>query len=324
MKKLVPISRLKPDTEIQGFYLCKEKHLRNTRSGELFVDVVLSDSTGSVGAKIWQNVNKLSQRFEKGHAVAVRGRVEIFQEKKQILINRINKATGARYARYGFKPEKLVLSSPYNPEKMWSSIGEVINKIENPYLKRLIWQLYKKHKKRLIIMPASLSMHYTYRSGYLEHILSMSRIAIPFARHYKADVDLLISGVFLHGIGKLVEFTDSMIPEFSDRGSFLGHSVLSRDMVVNEARKIKNFPSELLLQVEHLIVTHEGGFRSGYDYRGKTKEALLLQVLDSLDAKMSVLKKLLSEDVEQGKWTNKRNYFGTSFYKNETKESDKS
>ena len=78
------------------------------------------------------------------------------------------------------------------------------------------------------------------------------------------------------------------------------------------------------LQVEHLIVTHEGGFRSGYDYRGKTKEALLLQVLDSLDAKMSVLKKLLSEDIEQGKWTNKRNYFGTSFYKNETKESDKS
>ena len=39
---------------------------------------------------------------------------------------------------------------------------------------------------------------------------------------------------------------------------------------------------------------------------------------------MSVLKKLLSEDMEQGKWTNKRNYFGTSFYKNGTKESDKS
>tara|TARA_B100000029_G_scaffold516574_1_gene631347 strand:- start:12465 stop:13424 length:960 start_codon:yes stop_codon:yes gene_type:complete len=319
VKKLVAIANLKTDAEIQGFYLCKEKHLRRTRSGELFVDIILADSTGTVGAKVWRNVKKLSIKFEQGDAVAVRGRVEIFQEKNHVLINRINKATEARYARYGFKPEKLVPSSPFNPEKMWSSIGEIVNKMEDPFLKKLIWQLYRKHKKRLITIPASLNMHYTYRSGYLEHVLSMSRIAISFARHYRANVDLLIAGVLLHGIGKVIEFTDSLVPELSDEGSFLGHSLLSRDMVLNEVKKIKNFPSNLLIQIEHLIITHEGGFRSGYDYRGKTKEALLLQALDTIDAKLSVLKKLMSEDIEEGKWTNKRNYFGTSFYKGDKK-----
>jgi len=315
VKKLVPISKLKSDTEVQGFYLCKEKHLRRTRTGELFIDIILTDSTGEIGAKVWDNVEELRIRFQQGDAVAVRGRVDTFQDKKQIVIVRINTATEAKYSRYGFKPETLVPSSPKNPVRMWASLGALIQKMENPFLKKLVSGLYRTHKKKLMTMPASLSMHYTYRSGYLEHVLSMTHLGLTLSSHYGANRDLLVSGILLHGIGKVRELTDALLPKYSDEGNFIGHSVLSRDMVREEAGKIKGFPPEMLLELEHLIVSHEGGFSPRHSSRARTKEALLLQALDNLDTKLSVMNRILTEDSEEGDWTSRRNYFGTELYK---------
>lgn len=322
MKKLLPVSKLKTDTEVQGFYLCKEKHLRRTRTGELFIDLVLTDGTGEIGAKVWDQVEELTTKFQQGDAVAVRGRVDRFQEKKQIIIGRINKATEAKYARYGFKPETLVPTSPLNPVRMWTSLSALIQKIQNPFLKKLVSGLYRKHKKRLMTMPASLTMHYMYRSGYLEHVLSMTRLGLMLSSHYGANSDLLVSGILLHGIGKVRELTDVLIPEYSDEGNFIGHSVLSRDMVREEAGKTKGFPAELLLELEHLIMSHEGGFSPRYGSRARTKEALLLQVLDNLDTKVSIMGRILAEDSEDGDWTSRRNYFGTELYKGGGRKSD--
>lgn len=322
MKKLVPISKLKIDVEVQGFYLCKEKHLRRTRASELFIDLILTDGTGEISAKVWDNVEELTIKFQQGDAVAVRGRVDTFQDKKQIIIGRINKATEAKYARYGFKPETLVPSSPKNPVRMWTSLGALIQKMEDPFLKKLVSGLYRTHKNRLMTIPASLTMHYTYRSGYLEHVLSMTRLGLALSSHYAAKSDLLVSGILLHGIGKVRELTDALLPEYSDEGNFIGHAVLSRDMVREEAGKIKGFSSELLIELEHLIMSHEGGFSSRYGSRARTKEALLLQALDSLDMKVSVMNRILAEDIEEGDWTSRRNYFGTELYKGRGQQPD--
>ena len=315
MKKLVPITKLKADADIQGFYLCKEKHLRKTRAREFYLDLTLTDATGEIGAKVWDQVQEFNEKFEQGDAVAVRGRVDTFQDRNQIIVGRINKATEAKYARYGFKPEALVPVSPHDPERMWTSLGAIIQKMENQFLKKLVSQLYRKHKDRLMSMPASISMHYTYRSGYLEHVLSMAKLGVTQAKHYSANIDMLLAGILLHGIGKVRELTDAFMPEYSDEGNFIGHSVLGRDMIREEAAEIKNFPDDLLLELEHLIMCHEGGFDSRYRNRARTKEALLLQALDNLDTKVSLFNRILDEDSEDGDWTSRRNYFGAALYK---------
>lgn len=315
MKKLVPISKFKANADIQGFFLCKEKHIRTTRAGELYIDVVLADGTGEIGAKVWDRVQEYTEKFDQGDAVAVRGRVDTFQDRLQVIVGRINKATEAKYARYGFKPDMLVATSPQDPVKMWTSLGAIIQKMENRFLKKLVSTLYKENKKRLMTMPASITMHYTYRSGYLEHVLSMSRVGAALAKHYNADSDLLLTGILLHGIGKVRELTDSLVPEYSDEGNFIGHGVLSRDMIRDAASEIRDFPQDLLLELEHLILSHEGGFDTRYRNRARTKEALLLQALDSLDTKVSVFDRILAEDGEDGDWTSRRNYFGAALFK---------
>ena len=56
MKRLTAIEKFKEGNSIQGFYLCVEKHLRYTRSGDLFIDLILRDSTGKINGKIWDKV----------------------------------------------------------------------------------------------------------------------------------------------------------------------------------------------------------------------------------------------------------------------------
>ena len=93
MKSIVPISKFKEGDTVQGFYLCVEKHLRHTRAGDLYLDLVLKDRTGQVQGKVWDKVEKFHQKFSSGDAVAIKGDVELFIDRPQLNVKRINKAT---------------------------------------------------------------------------------------------------------------------------------------------------------------------------------------------------------------------------------------
>ena len=69
MKSIVPISKFKEGDTVQGFYLCVEKHLRHTRAGDLYLDLVLKDRTGQVQGKVWDKVEKFRQKFSSGDTV---------------------------------------------------------------------------------------------------------------------------------------------------------------------------------------------------------------------------------------------------------------
>ena len=88
---------------------------------------------------------------------------------------------------------------------MWKEIITIIRSIKNPFLKKLSYKIYDSNKEKLLTHPASVSVHHNYRSGFLEHVLSMAHSAQSLAPHYRVDTDLVIAGVFLHDIGKLHE-----------------------------------------------------------------------------------------------------------------------
>ena len=78
MNKLKSIKTFSEGDKIQGFFLCVEKHIRYTRSGDIYLDLELRDITGHISAKIWDNVSVLNKKFDAGNAVAVSGIVELF------------------------------------------------------------------------------------------------------------------------------------------------------------------------------------------------------------------------------------------------------
>lgn len=315
MKPITQISSFKEGASIQGFYLCVEKHLRHTRAGDLYLDLILRDNSGTVPAKIWDKVDEFNEKFSAGNPVAIKGNIESFKDRLQLVIKKINIASVKNYGRYGFDPSLIVPTSPYNPNKMWKRVVQIIGKMKNPFLKKVVSNIFREHKDKLLIHPASVMMHHNYRSGFLEHILSMAKIAEKLTPIYKLDQDLVMAGVLLHDIGKLTEISSSLEAEYTDEGNFIGHIVIGRDMVREACAKIKGFPKILQQQLEHIILSHQGKFERQSPKQPSFEEALLVHFIDNMDAKMNLMKLALEEDQQDGKWTDRKNIFRTALYK---------
>ncbi|MBT3179613.1 MAG: HD domain-containing protein [Candidatus Marinimicrobia bacterium] len=308
-KSITPIEKFKEGDSIQGFYLCVQKHLRHTRSGDLYLDLELRDVTGHISAKIWDGVPELSPKFEAGDAVVISGDVESFMDRPQLVIRKINKATVQHYSRYGFDPALVVPTSKKNPAKMWMDIESIINSISNKYLQTLVSKIYRSNKKKLMIHPASVKMHHNFRSGFLEHILSMANIANKISSFYDVDRDLVLAGVFLHDIGKLKEINSEYEAEYTEEGNLIGHIVIGRDLIKTAIGKIKDFPEDLSRKIEHIILSHQGKYEWHSPKLPSFPEALLVHLIDNLDAKMNLMDIALSDDPEPGRFTNRHNYF---------------
>ena len=320
MRKLRPINTFSEGDKIQGFYLCIEKNLKYKRNGEVYIDLELRDVTGFISAKIWDNVSTLNKKFDSGNAVAVSGVIEIFLDQPQLIIKKINKATVQHYGRYGFDPSLVVPSSKKNPKKMWTDIQRIIDKIKNEYIKKLVKSIYKSNGKRLAILPGSVKLQYNYRSGLLEHILSMSQIAKKICPLYKVDSDLVLAGILLHGVGKINEISSEYEADFTVDGHLLGTGVLSRDIVKEAILKIKNFPRSLSKMIEHMILICDFDHRLESKKQPSFPEALLVKQIIILDSKMNLMESVLSEDQEVSILTGRHNFFGVPILKkNESK-----
>jgi 3'-5' exoribonuclease len=75
---------------------------------------------------------------------------------------------------------------------------------------------------------------------------------------------------------------------------------------VLEAQKLsgEEFPRELLLRLQHMIVSHHGEYQYGSPKLPMTLEAVALHYLDNLDAKLYSLGQIIRDDVNaDSSWT---------------------
>ena len=107
-------------------------------------------------------------------------------------------------------PEK----SSENPKKILNQIEIILNKIKYVELKKLCINIFIKYKKEFVKYPASINNHYPIRGGLLLHTLNCLNLSLQFIKNYNfLDKDLLISGTFLHDIGKVKSFSGEYIFE---------------------------------------------------------------------------------------------------------------
>ena len=258
---------------------------------------------------MWENVPAFEKSFDVGDAVVVKGRVSAYRDQLQLEVEDIGKASPEKHAEYGFDLSKLIPSTRYNVNQMWRELAKIIKDMDNQYLKTLISKIYKDNAEVIKQHPASMKLHHAWLGGFLEHVLSMAKIGVQLAEHYEVDEDLLLTGILLHDIGKIVELNPAQQPGYTDEGQLIGHIVLGRDLARSAMAEIKDFPAELQLKVEHMILSHQGKYEWQSPKRPKFKEALLLHHIDELDARMNMMGEILEKDAEPGAWTNRFNYF---------------
>jgi 3'-5' exoribonuclease len=123
------------------------------------------------------------------------------------------------------------------------------------------------------------------------------------------DRDLLVMGIFLHDIGKVRELTYTRAFAYTDEGQLVGHLIIGIEMLNEKAAKVPDltsepFPSELLLRLKHMILSHHGTYEFGSPKLPMTPEAIALTCLDNLDAKVHSFTRDIREDRNQtSAWT---------------------
>lgn len=313
--KLTRIADFTPDKPIQGFFLVKEIHHRITRTDQPYRELVLQDKTGTVNAKIWHDADAFKATCASGDAVVVQGMVTEYRGKMQLELQKLGLATPEKHAEYGFDPTDLLPASEFDIDTMWDELTAILESMENPFLSELVTHLYQQHADTIKTHPASMILHHAVYGGYLEHILSMAKAAQWLAGHYNADRDLLLTGVLLHDIGKIVELQPVNQPGYTPEGILIGHVVIGRDMAREVMAGIENFPPDLQLKVEHLILSHQGTYEWQSPKKPKFPEALLVHLIDEMDARVNMLRSAIEQDREPGPFTNRYNYFRLNLLK---------
>ena len=309
MKKLISIDKFCEGSHIQGFYICVKKNIRHTKGGDLYIDLQLRDMTGNIGAKIWENISDLGSKFEKGDAVAISGYVESYLDHLQLIIKKINKATLQYYGRYGFDPASIVPSSKQDPQKMWKVLLSIIKDIKTKELKRLLFLIYRSNKNKIMIQPGSIKSSYNFRSGFLEQTISMAQIAKKLSPFYNIDKDLVIGGVLLIKIGVIKHIKPGYITDYSKEGNLLGQSVISRDILRSATKRVKNFPFDLKIKLEHILLSFENNFQPKTTHRPSFPEALLIHFIYKMDSNMNLMQKAILEDKGEDDFTSSYNHF---------------
>ena len=289
---------LSAELEGWGFFLCTQKDVRHGRGGELFISVSLQDRTGLVRARIFNEAARLREEFDSGDFVKVQGRTELFNGRLQLVIENIRRVNPDQDRGQGFREEDCVLSAPRPVEEMWKELDELILHVRDPFVRGLLQRITAEQAEKLRIWPAALTVHHAYRSGFLEHILSVARSALTLGAAYGANQDLLTAGALLHDIGKLEELEYDRSTSYTREGNLVGHVTLGVMMARATMAAIPDFPEVLRAQIEHLIVSHHGHKEFGAPVEPMTIEAMILSAADDLDAKINQVKQALAEDAE--------------------------
>jgi 3'-5' exoribonuclease len=295
------IKDLKAGAEVDELYAVRSADVRQRRGGGPYLAAVLGDRTGEVAALAWQNVDRLRDVFEPGTVVAVRAQVQRYNQQLQLVVR-----SADAVPKELVDEDAYVRSSSVDPTVLWGHLTELIEAVGGDDLRQLLFRVFSNPEvERLMkVAPAARSMHHAFRSGLLEHTVSVATAARILARHYDVDEDLVIAGALLHDLGKIWELEIGPSIEYTDDGRLIGHLSMETLFVERMIGELERFPAETRRHLLHILLAHHGEYAYGSPRRPKTPEALLVHMADNLDSKMAgMLEAIAADGSEDEAWT---------------------
>ena len=141
--------------------------------------------------------------------------------------------------------------------------------------------------------------------GLLEHTVSVAGLAREVAGRYpELDRDLLVSGALLHDVGQGGGADPGSAPGLQRRRAPAGGTWCWACACWTCAwAGSRSSPAALGDHLRHFIASHHGQEAFGSPVKPKTREAMVLHMLDDLDAKLAMAGEALAADQEPGNWT---------------------
>jgi 3'-5' exoribonuclease len=198
----------------------------------------------------------------------------------------------------------LLPATSYDVGQLWAQLELTIEGFGNADLKRLLKALLADPDLAQAYReaPAARQLHHAWLGGLLEHVISLLGLADRVAMHYPMlDRDLLLTGVILHDIGKIRELTWAAGFDYSVEGVLLGHIQIGVDLVEKTIATLPDFPERLRALIVHMILSHHGKLEFGSPKLPMIPEALVLNFVDDLDAKLQAMKSEFEKCAREGR-----------------------
>jgi 3'-5' exoribonuclease len=287
---------------ITSQFVVVSKQIKAKKNGEPYLSLTLGDRSGSIDAKMWDNVEEFLNVFEQDDFVKIKGLINKYNNRWQLTIHKIRKVgdSEVQYDDYLPKTTKDI-------DELWRTLGGYVESMQHPQLKQLL-QLFMNDEgiaKAYKCAPAAKTLHHAFIGGLLDHVVSLYSSCDLIVRNYPmVNRDLLFTGVFLHDIGKIHELTYARSFGYSTEGQLLGHMIIELEMLHKKIAQIPDFSPELKILIEHLIISHHGQYEFGSPKLPMFPEALMLHYMDDLDSKMEAMRAQFEREAEnESPWT---------------------
>ncbi len=283
------IRQFTPSERVEGIFTISNAQLGRTKQDKPFLKCLIGDKTGQLPARMWSIEPALYKRLPTDGFVWLEGETQPYQGELQVIVHNIEPAEPTAEMLCELMP-----CSSRDPEEMFSELTMLLGTLVHPAARALAGvyladqQLMDAFKQ----CPAAKSMHHAYLGGLLEHTLGLCKLGDVVCPLYpKASRDVVLLGLFLHDLAKTRELVFDRTFSYSDRGELIGHIVDGAIMLHDKAQQVmratgQRLPRNLVLVLQHIILSHHGVPEFGAAKLPMSPEAMLVSMLDNLDAKM--------------------------------------
>jgi 3'-5' exoribonuclease len=287
---------------ITSTFVVVAKQIKPKKTGEPYLALTLGDRSGQLEAKMWDNVEEVLEAFEQDDFLKIKGLINKYKQRFQLTIHKLRKLGDSEIEYDDYLPK-----TTKNIDELWQTLAEFIATFQNPHLKTLVQAFMADPVISAAYRnaPAAKTLHHAYIGGLLDHVVSLFRSCDLICKNYpQINRDLLLTGAFFHDIGKIHELTYNRSFSYSTKGQLLGHMIIELEMLQAKLAQQPDFPDELKIMIEHLIISHHGEYEFGSPKLPMFPEALMLHYLDDLDSKMEAMRAQFERESSlDGPWT---------------------
>jgi 3'-5' exoribonuclease len=285
---------------VTTYFVVSTLSVRDKKTGGgQYLALTLADKTGTMEARMWDDIASAISSCAEGCYVKVQGQVAKYQGKFQITLTKMRLAAASEVDTADFVP-----TTKFDIGEMWAELRGCVDSFANPDLQRLVFAFLDDEAIGTAYReaPAAKTLHHAWIGGLLEHVLTLVRVCravVPF--YPEVDGDLLVTGAILHDIGKVRELSWGSAFSYTLEGQMIGHISIAQGMLREKIASLPGFPEKLRVLVEHMILSHHGKYEFGSPKLPMTPEAILLSALDDVEAKMQAMRNEFGRDAAAGK-----------------------
>jgi 3'-5' exoribonuclease len=315
----IPVNQMREGDVIDQSFILSGKQLGTTSTNKLYLKADCSDATGEIHCRMWNVARDAYEKLPSSGYAQIRGRIEAYQGHLQLVAENIVRIDDRSKLDLG----ELLKKTEKNVAVMQARVKEILQKIRDPDLSRLVDSFLSdgEFMNKFSVSPAAQGMHHAWLGGLLEHTLSLLELALVICPRYPdIDQDLVLAGLFFHDIGKTAELSFEFGFDYTDYGKLVGHVMIGTLWIHQRAQELaakqgKAIRPDLLMVLEHIVLSHHGLPEFGAAVLPKTPEAILVNMIDNLDAKTQMALDAVAAPTEDTSWTDYKKAFNSSLYR---------